>query len=83
MSDPTAPDLMCRELVELVSDHLGQQLSAEEQARFDRHLLDCPPCTEYVAQLRTTIEMARGLAAGSSEGAPPSLLDVFRSWQKK
>ncbi len=83
MSDENVPDLMCRELVELVSDYLGEALSADERARFDRHLLDCPPCTEYLAQMRATIELARGLAAEPSEALSPSLLDVFRSFHQK
>ena len=83
MSHADVPDLMCRELVELVSDYLGQSLSADEQARFERHLLDCPPCTEYVSQMRATIALARGLSAGSTEAVTPTLLAVFRSWHKK
>ena len=83
MSDENATDLLCRELVELVSDYLGEVLSADERARFDQHLRDCPPCTEYLAQMRATIQLSRSLAAGPSEPVAPALLDVFRSWQKK
>lgn len=83
MSDPNADDLMCRELVELVNDYLGEALSAEERARFDRHLLGCPPCTEYLAQMRATIESTRGLRAASSEPLESGLLDLFRSWSRK
>ncbi len=83
MSDSDANELLCRELVELVSEYLAANLSDEERARFDEHLLGCPPCTEYLAQMRTTIELARGLGSAPSEPLTQSLLEVFRSWSHK
>jgi anti-sigma factor RsiW len=79
MSDPEVDDLKCRELVELVSDYLGDALSAQEKARFDRHLLGCPPCTEYLAQMKATIDRLRNLQAEPAQALEPSLLEVFRS----
>jgi anti-sigma factor RsiW len=84
MIDPNAIDLMCKEVVELVSDYLGDTLKAADRVRFEQHLLTCPPCTAYLAQMRTTLELAGGL-----EKAPPSaevrreLVDLFRRWHRK
>ncbi|MES1174419.1 MAG: zf-HC2 domain-containing protein [Myxococcales bacterium] len=83
MSDSNVDDLLCRELVELVTDYLGDALSSEEKARFDRHLLGCPPCTEYLAQMRATIDLTGSLGRTASEPLESSLLDLFRSWSRK
>jgi len=46
MTDPHS-DLVCRELVELVTEYLSEALSADDRARFEHHLSECPPCTTY------------------------------------
>jgi hypothetical protein len=84
VTDPNASELLCRELVELVTEYLGDTLTEQERARFEHHLLECPPCTEYLAQMKATIELA-GTLGKSPSGEPlaQSLLDVFRGWHKK
>ena len=79
-----AVDLMCKEVVELVSEYLGNTLDAADRVRFEQHLLTCPPCTAYLAQMRTSLEIAGGL-----DKAPPStdvqrdLVQMFRRWHGK
>ena len=81
-----AIELVCREVVELVTEYLGGTLSSADRARFDLHLSTCPPCTAYLAQVRTTLEMAAELG---SAGPPPDdqvaeqLGDMFRRWHGK
>ena len=55
MSELRAPRLTCREVVELLTDHLEDALSADERARVEEHLATCSDCTSYLDQLRTTI----------------------------
>ena len=76
-------ELVCREVVELVTEYLGGTLPASERARFDEHLATCPPCTAYLAQVRTTI----GLCAevGTTPGPDDDEIakqvgDLFRRW---
>jgi anti-sigma factor RsiW len=79
-------ELVCREVVELVTEYLGGTLPAHDRVRFDQHLAGCPPCTAYLAQVRTTLELASELG---SAGAPPDqdvarqLGDIFRDWHGK
>jgi anti-sigma factor RsiW len=77
-------DLACNELVELVTDYVEGVLPAGERARFDAHLVECPDCVEYVAQMHRTI-VAVGLAAPELERTPPvaALLRVFRDWKRE
>jgi len=80
---PNPIELMCQEVVELVTDYLSDALAAEDRVRLEKHLLTCPPCTTYLAQMRTTI----GLAGGLSEAAPAEdvgkeLVALFQRWHR-
>jgi len=55
--------LVCREVVELVSDYLEGALTRGERRRFERHLAGCPHCTEYLAQMRDTLRLTGRLVA--------------------
>ena len=80
-------ELVCREIVELVTEYLGNTLSSQDRARFEQHLLTCPPCTAYLAQMRTTLELAAQLGSASPAAAheeiPRELADLFRRWHDK
>ena len=81
-------ELVCQEVVELVTEYLAGTLSPRDRTRFDEHLAGCPPCTAYMAQVRTTLELAGEV---SSASAPPDddvvvahqLGDLFRRWHAK
>lgn len=81
---PNPIDLVCQELVEHITDYLSHALAAGDRARFEKHLLTCPPCTAYLAQMRTTIELA-----GELKEQPPietvkgELLTLFRTLHKQ
>ncbi len=72
----------CREVVELVTDYLEGGLSWRGRRRIHRHLAGCPHCSEYVAQMRTTIRLTGRLR---SEDLSPhmreALLGEFRAWR--
>jgi anti-sigma factor RsiW len=78
---PRRRDLVCQQAVELVTDYLEGALSAADRRRFEAHLAGCPHCTEYLAQMRSTIELTGGIAAGD---LPPQMRDdlvaVYRRW---
>ena len=38
-------DLVCQQVVELVSDYLEGALSRKDRRRFEAHLRNCPNCT--------------------------------------
>ena len=50
-------DLVCQQAVELVTDYLEGALSRRARRRFEAHLAGCPHCTEYLAQMRETIQL--------------------------
>ncbi|MBX0330722.1 zf-HC2 domain-containing protein [Oscillochloris sp. ZM17-4] len=80
---PTPDDLTCQELVEAVTDYLEGALAPEDAARFMRHLDMCPPCHDYVEQIRLTIRLAGGLHADRlAAGERGQLLALFRDWKR-
>ncbi len=54
---PRRRDLVCQQAVELVTDYIEGALSRADRRRFEAHLAGCPHCTEYLAQMRATIEL--------------------------
>ena len=79
---PRVPDLVCQQVVELVTDYLEGALPAADQRRFEAHLAGCPNCTEYLAQMRETIRLAGRLAPEDLTPAMRTdLTDLYRRWR--
>jgi anti-sigma factor RsiW len=71
----------CQEFVELVTDYFEGTLSDEDTARFESHIDDCPFCTLYLEQMRTTIVTVGHIETDSiSPEARDTLLGAFRDW---
>jgi anti-sigma factor RsiW len=76
------PELVCQQVVELVTDYLENALSDADRQRFERHLSGCPHCTEYLAQMRETIRLAgRVTAEDLTLGMRTDLTDLYRRWR--
>jgi anti-sigma factor RsiW len=79
---PRVPDLVCQQVVELVTDYLEGALSEADRQRFDKHLVGCPHCTEYLAQMRETIRLSGRLTPEDLTPVMRSdLTDLFHRWQ--
>jgi anti-sigma factor RsiW len=74
-------DLVCRQVVELISDYLEGTLPRAQRRRLEAHLRGCDHCGEYLRQIQATIELTGRLR---SEDLPPrmreELLDLYRGW---
>jgi anti-sigma factor RsiW len=75
--------ISCREVVELVTDYLDGALSDADTERMEEHLKLCPPCVEYVDQIRATAQLA-AVAAVELELRPDRdvLLRAFREFRE-
>ncbi len=79
MSDDITTDLACKELVEIITDYLEGTLPQRDRVRFEAHLMTCPPCREYVAEMHSTLLLTGRLTVESiSPGARDELLRAFR-----
>lgn len=75
-------DILCRQAVELVTDYLEGALSRRDRERLETHLAACPHCTEYLAQMRTTIAVLGRVEPESlTPDARDDLVSLYRSWQ--
>jgi anti-sigma factor RsiW len=77
-------DLVCQQVVELVTDYLEGRLGRAARRRLEAHLAGCPHCTEYLAQMRATIGLTGRL---TPEDLTPQmredLVEVYRRWQSE
>jgi len=75
-------DLVCQQAVELVTDYLEGALSRTDRRRYETHLAGCPHCTEYLAQMRATIELTGTLTADDLPGpVQDEFIDLYRRWR--
>ena len=75
-------ELVCQEMVELITDYLEGALSRSQRRRFEAHLANCEHCTEYLAQMRSTIRLTGRLQA--ADLTPEMLQDfgeLYRRWR--
>ncbi len=75
-------ELACQELVELVTDYLEGALAPDLVEAFNDHITGCGNCSEYLRQMRRSVELARGLGEQAallgpkwSETDPNPMLD--------
>ena len=84
MIDKGAPEMPCRELVELITDYLEGRLSPLDRDRFEAHLAECEACRTYLEQFRQTIRVLGRLPEESlSPEARNTLLAAFRDWSRR
>jgi anti-sigma factor RsiW len=74
--------LVCQEVVELITDYLEGALPRRDRRRFEAHLAGCADCTEYLAQMRRTLELTGRLVAEDlSADARREFEDIYRHWR--
>jgi anti-sigma factor RsiW len=73
-------DMMCDELVEVLTDFLDGALGAHDRARLEAHLTVCDDCQVYLEQFKTTIALADTAKAPElSAELRDNLLRAFRT----
>jgi anti-sigma factor RsiW len=65
-----------------MTDYLDNQLTADDRARLEEHLAACPHCSEYLAQLKVTIDaLGHAEPDALSDEAVDALVDLYQAWQ--
>ncbi len=84
MSGPMPHELVCRGVVELVSEYLEGAMSELDRARFEEHLAMCDGCSAYLEQMRATLRVAGALRPEAVDPAVCAhLVDAFRNWRQE
>ena len=74
--------LVCRQAVALMADYVDGRLNRRDTTRLQQHLRACPHCSEYLAQLRATIDaLGRVEPEDLATDALDDLVDVYRRWR--
>jgi anti-sigma factor (TIGR02949 family) len=77
-------EISCQEIVELVTDYLEDALPRDERKAFEAHLAGCPNCTNYLDQMRQTIQLTGRL---TEEALEPELrekiLEAFADFRRR
>ena len=75
-------ELVCRDAVALMAAYLDGELSDRDRARLESHLAECPHCSEYLAQLRVTIDALGHVDIDQlSDDAVDDLVNLYRQWR--
>jgi anti-sigma factor RsiW len=72
------PQIVCQQLVELVTDYLEGDLDVADRAAVEQHLSACGHCTAYVRQIRRLLELTAGPAEPVSDALLEDLMTRFR-----
>jgi anti-sigma factor RsiW len=74
--------LVCRDAVALMTAYLDDALAVHDRERLEAHLADCPHCSEYLAQLRLTIDaLGRVTIDDLADDALDDIVELYRRWQ--
>jgi len=74
--------LVCRDAVALMTAYLEDALTPYDRERLEAHLAECPHCSEYLAQLRVTIDALGHVDVEDlPEEAVDDLIALYRRWQ--
>ena len=77
-------EIVCRELVELVTPYLEDALPSDERALVDAHLASCDGCEAYVQQMRLTIRAIGHVSEDAiTSRTREEVLAIFRSWRDR
>jgi anti-sigma factor (TIGR02949 family) len=75
-------DMTCREAVSLVTLYLDGALGSSDHDRFERHLDECPHCSEHLKQIEATILVAgEARAEDLDPSAREDLMALYRRWR--
>lgn len=74
-------ELVCQEIVELVTAYLDDALDPEDRERFEEHLVFCDGCDNYLDQMRTTVRLTGRVEPELPAELEAQLLEAFRGWR--
>src|SRR5699024_996175 len=77
-------ELVCREVVELVTIYLDESLGEPDRSELQTHLDGCPHCSTYLDQIKATITHVSDLKQYQIEQPVQfELVQVYLKWRKE
>lgn len=82
MNGQSDTEMVCQELVELVTEYFDGSLPADQRIRFEEHIAYCAACIRYLAQMRQTIVLTGALRENDLDPETrETMLHVFREFK--
>ena len=79
-----ADEMQCKELIQLVTEHLEGTIAEAEREQLETHASECAWCERYIEQTRQLIGALATLDEGAADGeAWQRALTSFRSRQRR
>jgi anti-sigma factor RsiW len=83
IGEHTPVELVCQDLVELLTDYLEGSCDVATVQSLEAHLEECPDCREYVAQMKATIDQVGYVPLETlSPATQKSLVAAFRDFRQ-
>jgi anti-sigma factor RsiW len=77
-------EMVCKELVDVLTDYLDGSLPPDDRQRLEAHLDECPYCVNYLVQMKETIDAMGGASLESlAPEVQGEVLEAFRGWQER
>jgi anti-sigma factor RsiW len=78
-------DIVCRDVVELITDYLEGALPVKQRVELEQHLVICRGCADHVGQVQATRHVLASLDAHDevTPEARERLLQTFREWRSR
>ena len=74
-------ELICQELVEVITDYLEDRMPPERRLLFEEHVAFCSWCRTYLDQMQDTIRATGSLKQDDlSPETREALVEAFRNW---
>ena len=71
----------CKEVIQVLTEYLEDDLSTEEKARFEHHMSECSPCMAFLRTYETSCELATN--ALRAKEIPDELQERVRSFLRE
>jgi hypothetical protein len=79
----TLVDLTCKQVTELVTTYMTDDMTVEDRARFEQHLHACTWCMTYLKQMRRTVDWTSQFGSSDEPRVDHALADLFRRWKRE
>jgi anti-sigma factor RsiW len=77
-------EVVCQEVVEMVTDYLEDTLSRRDRRSLERHLAGCPHCSRYLEQMRATLRLTGRITADDlSPEMHGEFAEIFQRWNSE
>ena len=74
--------MTCREVSEFLMDYVDAALPDGQRVVFEEHLAVCPPCRNYLASYRKTVDLCGELDSPAEERVPEDLVKAILAARK-